>query len=528
MNPPARSLPEQVTVRLGLDEPDDESHLRHRVARMLGVDELALPVLSVHKRAIDARQGRVRFSIVVRLGAETERAVGPLPRDVTRPERVLVVGDGPAGLFCAYQLARQGVGCTVLDRGKKVQPRRHDLKALYRDGSVNADSNYCYGEGGAGTYSDGKLYTRSNKRGNVEDVLQILALHGAPPAILTDARPHVGSNRLPKVVTALRERLESRGVVFRFGARVAALLVERTQGLRSVAGVQLSDGSEMPAECVVLATGHSARDVFEMLGRAGVGLEPKPFSVGVRIEHPQVLIDRVQYGSAAGHPRLPPASYQLAATIDGRGVFSFCMCPGGFIVPAATEPEGLVLNGMSLAKRDSVFANSGLVVSITPEDLTAAGYTGPLGGVQFQSCLERAASAAGGGRLRAPGTRATDFLARRGSSTLPPSSYMPGLAPCDLAAVLDAGGLALAGRLREGLSVFAKRMRGFASERAVLVAVESRTSSPVRVPRDASTWQTCGLCRLFVCGEGAGYAGGIVSSALDGIGVAERIAAVLR
>jgi uncharacterized FAD-dependent dehydrogenase len=528
LNRPARSLPEQITVRLGLDEPEGESHLRHRVARMLGVDEPTLPALSVHKRAIDARQGRVRFSIVVRIGAETDRAVGPLPREVTRPERVLVVGDGPAGLFCAYQLARHGVGCTVLDRGKKVQPRRHDLKALYQDGSVNADSNYCYGEGGAGTYSDGKLYTRSNKRGNVEDVLQTLTLHGAPPAILTDARPHVGSNRLPKVVTALRERLESLGVGFRFGARVAELLVELTQGQRSVAGVRLSDGVEIPAECVVLATGHSARDVFEMLGRAGVALESKPFSVGVRIEHPQALIDRVQYGSSAGHPRLPAASYQLATTIDGRGVFSFCMCPGGFIVPAATEPEGLVLNGMSLAKRDSVFANSGLVVSITPEDLAAAGWRGPTGGVQFQSRLERAAFAAGGGRLRAPATRAADFLAQRASSTLPTSSYRPGLLPCDLAVVLDAGGLALAARLREGLAMFAKRVRGFASDQAVLAAVESRTSSPVRVPRDASTWQTRGISRLYVCGEGAGYAGGIVSAALDGIGVAERIAALPR
>jgi uncharacterized protein len=527
VNPPTRSLPEQVTVRLGLDEPDDEAHLRRRVAGMLGVDEPALPALSLYKRAIDARQGRVRLSLVVRLGAQADRAAGPLPREVARPERVLVVGDGPAGLFCAYQLARQGIGCTVLDRGKQVQPRRHDLKALYRDGSVNADSNYCFGEGGAGTYSDGKLYTRSNKRGNVEDVLGVLALHGAPPAILTDARPHVGSNRLPKVVTALRERLEAVGVVFRFQARVAELLVERTQGQRSVAGVRLSDGSEIAAERVVLAAGHSARDVFEMLGRVGVVLESKPFAMGVRIEHPQALIDRVQYGSSAGHPRLPAASYQLAATIEGRGVFSFCMCPGGFIVPAATEPEGLVLNGMSLARRDSAFANSGLVVSIAPEDLAAAGYAGPLGGVRLQSCLERAAFAAGGGRLRAPGARATDFLARRGSSTLPASSYVPGLVPGDVRAVLDAGGLALSARLREGLTQFAKRVRGFASEQAVLAAIESRTSSPVRVPRDPTTWQTGGLCGLYVCGEGAGYAGGIVSAALDGIGVAERIAAEL-
>jgi uncharacterized FAD-dependent dehydrogenase len=415
----------------------------------------------------------------------------------------------------------------VLERGKKVQPRRHDLKALYRDGSVDVDSNYCFGEGGAGTYSDGKLYTRSNKRGNVQDVLETLVLHGAPPAIVTDARPHVGSNRLPKVVTALRERLEGLGVVFRFGARATELLVERARGERCAVGVRLHDGTEIMAERVVLATGHSARDVFEMLGRVGVDLQPKPFAVGVRIEHSQALIDRLQYGSSAGHPRLPPASYQLAATIAGRGVFSFCMCPGGFIVPAVTEPEGLVLNGMSLAKRDSVFANSGLVVSVTVEDLQSAGYGGPFGGVAFQSCLERAAFSAGGGRLRAPATRATDFLAQRGSSSLPKSSYLPGLLPFDLSAVLDAGGLPLAACLREGLAVFSKRVRGFVSEDAVLAAVESRTSSPVRVPRDANTWQAKGLSRLYVCGEGAGYAGGIVSAALDGIGVAERIGAVM-
>lgn len=528
MNTVARSLPSQVTVRLGLDEADDEAHLRLRVARMLAVEETALPVLAVSKRAVDARQGQVRFSVVVRLGDATGRPVGAMPREVTHPERVLVVGDGPAGLFCAYQLARHGVGCTVLDRGKKVQPRRHDLKALYRDGWVNSDSNYCFGEGGAGTYSDGKLYTRSNKRGNVEEVLETLVSHGAPPAILTDARPHVGSNRLPKVVTALRARLERLGVAFRFESRVTELLVERAFGQRSVVGARLSDGTEIAAERVVLATGHSARDVFVMLVRAGVTLHPKPFAVGVRLEHPQALIDRLQYGSAAGHPRLPAASYQLATTVAGRGVFSFCMCPGGFIVPASTEPEGLVLNGMSLARRDSVFANSGLVVSVSVEDLAAAGYDGPLGGVEFQSRLERAAFSAGGGRLRAPATRATDFVARRGSSTLPKSSYRPGLLAHDVSTLLDVGGLRLSERLREGLAVFSKRVRGFLSEEAVLAAVESRTSSPVRVPRDPSTWQTGGLSGLYVCGEGAGYAGGIVSAALDGVGVAERIAAVMR
>jgi uncharacterized FAD-dependent dehydrogenase len=511
----------ELQLDLGLDERDDEAHLRERVAAMLEVDPASLPSIEVKKRAVDARRGRVRFHLTIGFRvSETAPLGAPDPRQVSGPP-VVIVGAGPAGLFCAYQLARDGVASIVLDRGKPVQARRRDLKGLTQHGVVDPDSNYCFGEGGAGTYSDGKLYTRSHKRGDVRDVIECLVRNGAPADILVDARPHIGSNRLPKVVTAIRERLEACGVEVRFGARVAGLIAEAGR----VAGVTLADGSTIAAREVVVATGHSARDVLELLAAAGVTLEPKPFAMGVRIEHPQPLIDRIQYGRAAGHPKLAAAAYKLTQQCDGRGVFSFCMCPGGWIVPAATEPDGLVVNGMSLSRRDSPYANSGLVVAVELEDLARAGFTGPLAGIDAQRRLERAAMAAGGGMLRAPATRATDFARGRGSTTVPASSYEPGLTAGDLAEVLAASGLALAPRLREALRGFDRQMRGYLTDEAVLVGVESRTSSPVRVPRDPATLASPDLAGLYPSGEGAGYAGGIVSAALDGLRVARAISA---
>jgi len=519
-------LPEEITLELGLDEPQDEAHLRQLVAAKLSVSVAELPGVTVEKRSIDARRGRVRFHLQVALSDPEKRPpLGGAPvREVRAQPKVIVVGDGPAGLFCAYELARHGIFAHVLDRGKPVQPRRHDLKALNARGVVDADSNYCFGEGGAGTYSDGKLYTRSHKRGNVRDVIELLSLHGAPDAILTDARPHIGSNRLPKVVTLLRERLEAVGQRFEFGARVIGLAIERRGAHKRVLGVRLADGREIAGDAVVLATGHSARDVFEWLVEAGVSLESKPFALGVRIEHPQPLINRLQYGSAAEHPLLPNAAYRIAETIEGRGVFSFCMCPGGWVVPASTAPGELVVNGMSLSRRDSPYANSGLVVGIEPADWAKAGYSGPLAGVQLQRHLERAAFTAGGGALVAPATRATDFLARRASSTLPESSYIPGLLASDIGGVLDSAGVDLTGRLRAALARFARSMPGYVSDEAVLIGVESRTSSPVRVPRDAHSLASPEIDGLYPAGEGGGYAGGIVSAALDGMRIAEAIA----
>jgi uncharacterized FAD-dependent dehydrogenase len=511
---------DEIDIDLGLDEPDDDAALRSRVAQRLGCDPDSLPPLELKKRAIDARRGRVRFHLTMAPRGEPTPLGLPEPREVDRLGRVLIVGDGPAGLFCAYELARHGIGCTVLDRGKTVQPRRRDLKGLTQHGRVDADSNYCFGEGGAGTYSDGKLYTRSHKRGDVRDVLELLVRHGAPERILVDARPHIGSNKLPKVITELREHLEGLGVTFRFGARVVGLDRD-PQG--HVRGVRLADGTELGAEAVVLATGHSAGDIYELLDGLGVRLTSKGFALGVRIEHPQPLINRIQYGRFAAHPKLPNAAYRLAHTEGDRGVFSFCMCPGGFIVPASTEPGGLVVNGMSLSRRDSPYANSGLVVAVEPVDWEAAGFTGPLGGMAFQRVIERAAHEAGGGELRAPATRAADFMRGAASSSVPRTSYQPGLFATQVGEVLDAAGIALSGRMRKALGVFGKSMRGYVSEEAVLVGVESRTSSPVRIPRDPQTLESPDMLGLYPTGEGAGYAGGIVSAAIDGMRVARAI-----
>ncbi|MFZ9886230.1 MAG: NAD(P)/FAD-dependent oxidoreductase [Myxococcota bacterium] len=517
---------EQVDLVLGVDDDDSDAALRRLVARKLKVAHSDVPSLYLLRRSIDARRGRVHLCLSLQLGGQDPQlALGePLPRTVRPAAPVIIVGDGPAGLFCAYELARREIACVVLDRGKPVQPRRHDLKGLNQHGRVDDDSNYCFGEGGAGTYSDGKLYTRATKRGDVRDILATLVLHGAPPEVLTDARPHIGSNKLPKVVTALRERLESCGVEFRFGARVTEIVVEAKGGKRRATGVRLADGVELAGRAVVLATGHSARDVWRMLHDVGAPLEAKPFALGVRLEHPQPLINEVQYGKAAGHPKLPNAYYRLAETVDDRGVFSFCMCPGGFVVPAATEAGGLVVNGMSLSRRDSPFANSGFVVSVEPGDAAARFGDDLFAGVRLQEAIEQAAWIAGGGGLRAPATRMSDFLEGRGSQSVPKTSYQPGLFATDLRPVLDASGYRVAHRIREALVAIGTRMPRFLTEEAVLIGVESRTSAPIRVVRDKDSRMSPSVDGLFPCGEGAGFAGGIVSAAIDGVGTARSVA----
>lgn len=514
-----------IEILLSPDEVRDPDAIRGAAARKLGVSPKDVPELHVLRKAIDARGKRVRFHVLLGLGRamRADQWALPHPREVRLPARIVIVGSGPAGLFCAYELARCGIASRVIDRGKHIQPRRRDIALLNREGRVDPDSNYCFGEGGAGTFSDGKLYTRAHKRGSVRDVLEILALHGAPPAILEDARPHIGSNRLPKVVTAMRERLESVGVELHFEARLTGILTQGTGPDRRVTGVELSDGRSFEADAVVLATGHSARDVLEMLPPMGVSLEPKAFALGVRVEHPQTLINQIQYGRDAGHPALPSAYYRLASTVQGRGVFSFCMCPGGWIVPATTEPDAQVVNGMSLSKRDSPFANSGIVVAVEPADWQSLGFAGPLGGIRFQRKIERAAYVAGGGNLRAPSTTMPDFLAGRGSTRVPHSSYRPGLTASRIDDVLDCAGLNLSEPMRSAMQQFASRMRGFDSEEAVLVGVESRTSCPVRIPRDEATLESPALRGLYPSGEGAGYAGGIVSAALDGKRVAQAL-----
>ena len=529
------SLPQSLNLELTLDEAANPEGLKRRAAQRLGLLPTELPPLVVRKRSLDCRGGRPRFHYLVECvagevapGLAWGREAGhdlaePPPRQVRGAPPVVIVGDGPCGLFCAYELARRGVACVVLDRGKPVQPRRKDLKGLTRRGSVDPDSNYCFGEGGAGTYSDGKLYTRAHKRGDVRDVLEVLAVHGAPTDILVDARPHVGSNLLPQIVTAIRRRLEDVGIVFRFGARVVDVCFEPSDG-RTMRGVRLDGGEEIEAAAVVLATGHSARDVYQLLDRHGHPLEAKPFAIGVRVEHPQELINRIQYKSAAGHPALPSAAYSVVDSTADAPVFSFCMCPGGFMVPATTEPGAVVVNGMSPSRRNSKYANSGMVVGVHPQQLEEAGLKGPLAGLRLQQHLERVAFEAGGGALRAPATRLTDFMSKRGSATLPACSYVPGCTATDVAQVLDAARVGLAERLRRGFARFGRQLPGYLTGEALVVAVESRTSSPVRVPRCSTTLQSPVWPGLYPGGEGAGYAGGIVSAAVDGIRIARAVA----
>jgi uncharacterized FAD-dependent dehydrogenase len=520
-------MPRDLDLSLSLDDAASVDSLRAAAARRLRIDGQRISAVEVLRRAIDARGAGAKLQLRIRLFLDDDQPSQPTtvspPRLApvsARGRPVVIVGGGPAGLFCALRLAERAIRAVVLDRGKPAQARRRDIASLNKHGIVDPESNYCFGEGGAGTYSDGKLYTRADKRGPIAEVLHALVSHGAPPDILIDARPHVGSNRLPKVVTRLRETLMAAGTTVRFESRVVALHRERQR----IRGVRLASGEEIDAAAVVVAAGHSARDIFELLAGAGAQLEAKPFAVGARVEHPQPLIDEIQYGKDAGHPLLPPASYRLAATVAGRGVYSFCMCPGGWIVPSTTEADAIVVNGMSLSRRDSPFANSGIVVAIEPSDLPAFGEDRTFAGVRFQATIEHRAWQLGGGAQTAPAQRLTDFIAGRESQSLPRSSYRPGIRAAPLHAELPGF---LSERLRAALERFGRVMKGFTTSEAIVVGVESRSSSPIRVVRDLATLESPTIASLFPCGEGAGYAGGIVSAALDGLRVGEQVARTL-
>ncbi|MDZ7763936.1 MAG: NAD(P)/FAD-dependent oxidoreductase [Melioribacteraceae bacterium] len=434
--------------------------------------------------------------------------------------KVIIIGGGPAGMFAAMRLLELGITPVILERGKDVQERRRDLKAIQQDGIVNPDSNYCFGEGGAGTYSDGKLYTRSTKRGDVKRILNLLVQHGAPKEILIDAHPHIGSNKLPKVVQEIRNTILNSGGELNFNSKVTDLII--TNG--KILGVIINNEKEVLGDGVILATGHSARDIYYLLHKNGIQLEAKPFAMGVRIEHPQPLIDSIQYNMIKRHPNLPASSYNLACQIDERGVYSFCMCPGGIIVPASTDVNELVLNGMSVSRRDSPFANSGLVVSINENDWKTFNDQGIFAGLEYQKFIENLAFKAGGETQQAPAQRITDFVNEKTSDNLPSTSYIPGVVSKPLHELLPKN---ITNRLQKSLLHFDKRMKGYFTNEAQILAAETRTSSPLRIPREQITLMHPQVQGLFPSGEGAGYAGGIVSAAIDGERCADAVAIFL-
>ena len=516
-----------LQIFASLDEP--EADVVAHAARVAGYDPSTVRV-TILRRSLDARKGHpIGFHLEVAIwpadapSADREEVL-PAPARARAGSHVIVVGTGPCGTYAALRLCDAGARVTLVDVGKPVQPRRHDLASLTQRGELDPDSNYCFGEGGAGTFSDGKLYTRTKDRRAVRTVLRALVTHGADPEILVESRPHVGSNRLPKILMAQRSDLEARGATYVWSDAVVDLLVSGGR----VVGVRCASGRELVGDAVVLAVGHSARPVYELLHRRGVALEAKAFAVGARVEHPQPLIDRIQYGRAHGHPRLPAAFYHVTATVPtpdagDRGVYSFCMCPGGWVVDSSTEQGALCVNGMSLKRRDSPFANSALVVSVEPRDYLGRFGDGPLAGIELQRSIERRAFELGGGGFVAPAQRLTDFVARRPTSEPLRSSYRPRVVGGDVRAALPPF---VGDALERALSRFQRTMPGFVGADAQLVGVETRTSSPVRIVRDDALVSPTHP-GLYPAGEGAGYAGGIVSAAVDGMRVADAVLAKL-
>jgi uncharacterized protein len=515
-----------ISLKLLPSEAASEQEVIRCIAHAEAIEPSAVSGFTILKQSIDAR-GRQPW-VQLRLRAfinEPYRGRELLSfsfMDVSyASRRVIIVGAGPAGLFAALALLEAGIKPVILERGKNVRERRRDLAILNKLGEVNGESNYCFGEGGAGTYSDGKLYTRSSKRGDVNRILNLFVHFGAEEKILYEAHPHIGTNKLPGIITAMRNRITQCGGELLFEKKVTELIISNER----ITGVKTAGGDVFEGDAVILATGHSARDIFQLLYSAGILIESKPFALGVRVEHPQALIDSVQYHSSwnaacARDPVLPPASYSLVQQVDGKGVFSFCMCPGGIIAPAATAPGELVVNGWSPSKRNNPYANSGIVATVEGKDIQTFSQYGPLAAMYFQQSVEQAAFAAGGGKFVAPGQRLVDFTQNKLSASLPACSYLPGIRPVMLQEVLPAF---IHRSLRAALIEFGKKMKGYYTNEAVVVAAESRTSSPVRIPRNEDTLQHPQIENLYPCGEGAGYAGGIVSAAMDGEKVAARV-----
>ena len=517
----------KLTLRLHPEDAFDNSTIKFAIAQHCSAKISSVTGYQILKKSIDARGKDIFFQIYLEAFIDE-----PFHQSATQafdykdvrhaPKKVVIIGAGPAGLFAALKFIEIGIKPILLERGKDVKSRRRDLAILNRQGIINPESNYCFGEGGAGTYSDGKLYTRSNKRGDITRILQLFVRFGAPENILYDAHPHIGTNKLPQIITAMREHIISCGGEVLFNKKV----VDFTTKTNKINEAVTSDNGRYAADAFILATGHSARDIFELLDHKKILIESKPFALGVRIEHPQTLIDSIQYHRELRGDFLPPASYSLVEQINNKAVFSFCMCPGGIIAPASTNAEELVVNGWSPSKRNNPFANSGMVVQVSHEDAyNTTKHLGisadhPLLMMYFQQMVEKKAFQAGGGNFVAPAQRLVDFCSHKTSPDLPANSYLPGLQSANLQNVLPPF---IYETLTNGCKKFGKKMRGYFTNEAVVVATESRTSSPVRIPRNTDTLEHPQLENFYPCGEGAGYAGGIVSAAMDG----ERIAAII-
>jgi len=514
-------MQKETLLQLSPKEAADAASISERIAQHWGLHQNKITGFEILKRSIDARKRNVLINLKVKAFIDepfhfTPSPTFDFPNVSNANKRTLIIGAGPAGLFSALELIQKGIKPIILERGKDVRERRRDLATLNREGILNEESNYCFGEGGAGTYSDGKLYTRSTKRGNVEKVLQLLVHFGADPAILYTAHPHIGTNKLPHIIEAIREQIRQSGGEVHFQEKLVDLQLENNQ----IHAVICASGNRFEADDIILATGHSAKDIYLLLDQKKILIEAKPFAMGVRIEHPQALIDSIQYHcplTLGRDPFLPPAAYSLVDQVNGRGAFSFCMCPGGIIATASTTQGELVVNGWSPSKRNNPFANSGMVVQVGMEDVVQRG---TLSLHHFQEEVERKAYEAGGGKFVAPAQRMTDFVAGKTSSSLPENSYLRGVNSVNMKDVLPDF---VFQTLQGAFKAFGKKMKGYFSEEAIIIAPESRTSSPVRIPRDAEQLNHPQITNLYPCSEGAGYAGGIVSAAMDGQKVAHAI-----